>query len=280
MSGAATFRRPFALALLLIASLSTMAEPIPSAPTAPDAVPVAILGKAGPPRGTMVPYYVGNPKAVGYLAEPAGKGLHGAVILVHEWNGLVERIKQTADAFAAEGYVALAVDLYSGRTGSNPDENMKLVQETLANPEEIIRNLDAAATFLKSRTDVTGKVATIGWCFGGGVALSFAIGSENHEATAIFYGSLLDDPAKMKNIHHEVYGTFAGLDKRITREQVDTFVSALHKAGVKEEVHVYDDVEHGFWLYVDRDPEKNLKPALDAWQRLKSYLARTLLGPP
>jgi carboxymethylenebutenolidase len=265
-------------AALALTVLSAGAEPIPAAPTAPDAVPDAILGKGTAPRGVMVQYYVGNPKAQGYLAEPAGKGLHGAVILIHEWNGLVERIKQTADAFAAEGYVALAVDLYAGRTGSNPDENMKLVQETLADPDEVVRNLDAAATFLKSRKDVTGRVATIGWCFGGGVALSFAIGNENHEATAIFYGSLLDDPEKMKHIHHEVYGTFAGLDRRITREHVDGFVAALRKAGVPNEVHVYDDVEHGFWLYVDRDPERNLKPALDAWQRLKAYLARTVVS--
>jgi carboxymethylenebutenolidase len=267
-------------AMLLCLAGAAGAEPVPPAPTAPDAVPDAILGKGAAPRGTMVSYHVGNPKAVGYLAEPAGQGLHGAVILIHEWNGLVERIKQTADAFAAEGYVALAVDLYSGRKGSNPEENMQLVQETLADPDEVVRNLDAAATFLKSRKDVTGKVATIGWCFGGGVALSFAIGNENHEGTAIFYGSLLDDPEKMKHIHHEVYGTFAGLDRRITREHVDGFVAALRKAGVPNEVHVYDDVEHGFWLYVDRDPEKNLKPALDAWQRLKKYLARTLFATP
>jgi len=279
MNGAATFGR-WALLTGLLFTVASLAEPIPSAPTAPDAVPDAILGKAGPPRGTPVPYYVGNPKAVGYLAEPAGPGLHGAVILVHEWNGLVERIKQTADAFAAEGYVALAVDLYAGRTGSNPEENMALVKETLANPDEIVRNLDAAATFLKSRKDVTGKVATIGWCFGGGVALTFAIGNDNHEATAIFYGSLLDDPEQMQHIHHEVYGTFAGLDQRITREHVDGFVAALRKAGVPNEVHVYDDVEHGFWLYVDRDPGTNLGPALDAWRRLKSYLARTLYPAP
>ena len=94
------------------------------------------------------------------------------MILIHEWDGLVERVKQVADAFAAEGYVALAADLYSGRTGANPEENMALVKETLAHPEQLIANLDAAVKYLKSRKDVAGKVATIGWCYGGGVALS------------------------------------------------------------------------------------------------------------
>lgn len=260
----------------LMAAASSSAESVPFHPTANDAVPEAILGRGDDPVGRTVGYYPDNAKAQGYLAEPAGAGKHGAVILIHEWNGLVDRVRQVADAFAAEGYVALAVDLYSGRTGSNRDENMALVRETLGQPGEIIRNLNAAARYLKSRDDTTGKVAAIGWCYGGGVALSYALGSENHEGTAIFYGRLLDDPEQMKHIHHEVYGTFAGLDNGIPPSQVDAFVKALRKAGVPNEVHVYDDVKHGFWLHVERDPETNLAPALDAWQRLKSYLKRVL----
>ena len=261
---------------ILLHSLALYAEAVPYSPTTDNQVPSAILGKGNKPQGKSIHYYSANPKATGYLAEPEGNGPHGAVILIHEWNGLVDRVRQVADAFAAEGYVALAVDLYSNRTGNNPEENMALVKETLANQKEMINNLDAAAAYLKGRSDVTGKVAAIGWCFGGGVALSFALGSENHEGTAIFYGSLLDDPEKMKQIHHEIYGTFAGNDQRITRDHVDNFVAALRKAGIKNDVHIYDDVNHGFWLYVDRDPESNMGPALDAWQRLKAYLKRTI----
>lgn len=263
------------LSSTLLISTSLLAD-IPLKPTANEQLPDAIIGKAGDPQGKTINYYSANEKTQGYLATPEGKEAKGAVILIHEWNGLSDRVRQVADAFAAEGYVALAADLYSGRTGSTRDENMVLVRETLADPDEIIRNLDAAATFLKSRDDVNGKVAAIGWCYGGGVALSFALGSKNHEGTAIFYGRLLDDPEQMKNIHHEILGTFAGLDKSITPEHVDKFVAALRKAGVPNDVHVYDDVQHGFWLHVDRNPETNTAPALDAWQRLKAYLKRTL----
>jgi carboxymethylenebutenolidase len=265
------------LLLLMFAAGYALAEPIPYAPTATDAVPAAILGKGAPPRGQPLQYFAADPKAVGYLAEPANPGPHGAVILIHEWNGLVERVKQVADAFAAEGYVALAADLYSGRTGSNPEENMALVKETLANPQQLIDNLAAAAAYLKARQDVTGKVAAIGWCYGGGVALTFGLGNDNHEGTAMFYGRLLDDPEKLKHLHHELYGTFAGLDQSIPPAAVDAFVAALRKAGVPNDVHIYDDVNHGFWLYVDRDPDANMAPALNAWQRLKAYLQRTLL---
>lgn len=236
-------------------------------------IPPALLGEAGPPGGETLVYH-GESK--GYLALPEGAGPHPGVILIHEWNGLVDRVRQVADAFAAEGYVALAADLYSGRTGSNPEENMALVRETLAQPDDIIANLDAAATYLKQRPDTTGKVAAIGWCYGGGVALSYALGSEHHDATAIFYGRLLDDPEQLAKIRHEVYGTFAGQDRGIPPEAVDRFVEALRAAGVENDVHIYDPVKHGFWLYVDRDPEVNREPAADAWERLKAYLKRTL----
>lgn len=272
-------RKTRSLRILLLAATSTWAcahAEIPYAPTADDELPAAILGEAWPPAGQALNYFADNPRTTGYLAVPDTAGPHGSVILIHEWNGLSDRIRQTADAFAAEGYVALAADLYSGRMGSNPDENMALVQETLADLDQIIANLNAAVRYLQQRDDTTGKVAAIGWCYGGGVALSFALGGENHDATAIFYGRLLDDPEQMKKIHHEVYGTFARNDAAIPVASVDAFVGALRGAGIKNDVHIYDEVNHGFWLHVDQDPETNTAPALDAWQRLKAYLERTL----
>ena len=130
--------------------------------------------------------------------------------------------------------------------------------------------------FRRCATDpaIKGSIATIGWCFGGGIALNFAIEGEDHEGTAVFYGRLLDDPELLKHIHHEVYGTFAGLDRGPTVGEVDRFVAALRSAGVPNDVHVYDDVQHGFWLHVDRDPAANRAPAQDAWQRLLAYLER------
>jgi len=268
-------RTIISLATLLILSTNTSADILVS-PTNSDQLPPAILGQGGALQGEDLHYFDKNKSTRGYLAVPSADEKKGAVILIHEWNGLTDRVREVADNFAAEGYVALAADLYAGRTGANREENMALVRESYANQEEMIQNLAAAATYLKSRADVNGKVATIGWCYGGGVALSYALGSTNHEGTAIFYGRLLDDPEKLKSIHHEILGTFAGLDKSITREHVDSFVAALRVAGVPNDVHIYDDVQHGFWLHVDRDPDTNSQPALHAWNRLKSYLKRTL----
>jgi len=247
-------------------------------PTANDELPPAIIGNAGPLEGSNVAYYPGNEKTLGYLAVPETPGPHGAVILIHEWNGLVERVRETADAFAAEGYVALAADMYSGQIGTTREENLALMNGSLTDPDEIISNLNAAVSFLEARSDTTGKIGAVGWCYGGGVALSFALGGEEHDATAIFYGRLLDDPEEMKKIHHEVYGTFARNDSGIPVDLVNSFVSALRAVGIENDVHIYDHINHGFWLHVDRDPELNTAPALDAWQRLKAYFARTIGG--
>ncbi|MGK7296237.1 MAG: dienelactone hydrolase family protein [Candidatus Wenzhouxiangella sp. M2_3B_020] len=241
-----------------------------------DAMMKAITGNGGELAGRDVAYFDADPATTGYLALPGGDGPFPSVILIHEWNGLVERVRQTADAFADQGYIAFAADLYSGRTGSNREENIALVREVRADEETMIANLQAAVDWVEANTESTGRAAAIGWCFGGGVALSYALGSDDHEGTAIFYGSLIDDPDQMKHIGHEVYGTFAENDSGIPPEEVEAFVAALREAGIDNDVHIYDEVNHGFWLHVDRDPETNREPAEHAWQRLQEYLQRVL----
>ncbi len=258
------------------ADLSAATAGVETASLQESEIPAAILGNGEAPRGEDLAYFDVDPATVGYIVSPEGEGPFPSVLLIHEWNGLVDRVRQVADAFADEGYVALAADMYGGRTGSSREQNMALMQETQADPERIIKNLDAAVRYLRSRPDVTGKVAAMGWCFGGGVALSFALGGESHEGTAIFYGRLIEDPGVLASIDHPVYGTFAELDGGIPPEQVNRFAEALRAAGVENDIHIYDDVNHGFWLWVDRDPDTAAAPAADAWDRLKAYLQRVL----
>lgn len=247
-----------------------------SASAQAEDLPPAIVGNGGALEGHDLQYAEGDSLTTGYLAVPAGDGPFPALVIIHEWDGLKDRIRQLADDFADEGYVTLAADLFRGRTGASRDENMALVQEAQADPAGLIANLNAAVAYLKARPDVTGRVGAMGWCFGGGVALSFGLDGDNHEATAIFYGRLVDDPAALESLDHEVYGTFAALDRGPSPESVAAFEDALRQAGVEHDLHIYDDVNHGFWLRVDGDPEVRTAPAADAWQRLKSYLDRTL----
>ncbi len=246
-------------------------------PTADDELPPAVLGENDDAlQGTGARYVSGDTLTLGYVAEPEGDGPFPALIVVHEWDGLKNRVRRLADDLAAEGYVTLAVDLFKGQTGETPDENMALVQQAQADAEAMVANLDAALAYLRRRQDVTGRVGVMGWCFGGGVALSYGLDGDNHEATAIFYGRLVTDPEALAALDHEVYGTFAGLDEGPSPEQVADFEAALRSAGVENDIHVYDDVNHGFWLWVDGNPEVRTAPALDAWRRLKAYLNRTL----
>ena len=262
---------------------STGEMPAPSAepriahePTTDDELPAALLGTAPAPQGQALHYLPGDTATTGYLALPDGDGPHPAVILVHEWDGLKDRVRQVADALAAEGYVALAADLFQGRTGSNPDENRALIQEARANMDQVVTNLNVSAAYLRDRVDTSGKVAVMGWCFGGGIALSYGLDGDTHEGTAMFYGQLVQDPEMLQRITHEVYGTFAAEDAGIPPQDVEQFVEALRTANIENDVHIYDEVNHGFWLFVDQEPDTRTEPALNASQRLKSYLSRTL----
>ena len=258
------------------ASISSGEPRVPLTPTAAGQLPPAIVGQGGELQGADVRYLPNDPSTAGYLAVPEGPGPFPALVIIHEWNGLVDRVRQVADDFAAEGYVTLAADLFSGRTGSNPEENMALVQSARSDMARVVANLNAAVAYLKDRPDVSGRVGAMGWCFGGGIALSFGLDGDQHEATAIFYGALVDDPAVLARMDHEVYGTFARLDTGPSPEQVEAFERAARSAGLANDLHIYDDVGHGFWLRIEEDPGVRTAPALDAWNRLKAYLDRTL----
>jgi carboxymethylenebutenolidase len=260
----------FILAALLLCPVA--------APAQQSSIPDAIIGKAPPPSGQAVKYLPADSLTRGYLAVPAGKGPFPALIMIHEWDGLNDRDRQVADMFAGHGYVTLVADLYQGKTGSNQQENVALMNDARAHLDRVIGNLDGAQKFLRARPDVTGKVGVMGWCFGGGIALSYALGGAEHQATAIFYGLLVTDPAELRKIHHPIYGTFAGQDRNITPAMVARFRTVLDSIGIKNDIHVYDPVQHGFWLWVDRDAATNTAPATDAWQRLVKYLHDNLGG--
>lgn len=258
---------------------ATTAENAPTSEAVTAALaelPPAIKGEGGELEGQSVAYFPVDAATTGYLAVPDGEGPFPALVIIHEWNGLTDRVRQVADDFAAEGYVTLAADLYQGRTGTNRDENIALMTEANENMPVVIENLNAAVAFLKERSDVTGRVGAMGWCFGGGIALSFGLDGDNHDATAIFYGRLIDDPEALAHVDHEIYGTFARLDRGPAPEAVEAFEAALDAAGLEHDLHIYDDVNHGFWLRVDEEPDVRAVPAADAWNRLKNYLNRTL----
>ena len=118
-----------------------------------------------------------------------------AVVMIHEWWGLNENIKNMAESLAKEGYVVLAVDLYNGQVANTTELAQNLVSKVRENPSESINNLQHAVRYLTSLENVnSSKIASLGWCFGGGQSLQLALNTEPGyplAATIIYYGNLV-----------------------------------------------------------------------------------------
>src|SRR5512142_2416849 len=116
----------------------------------------------------------GPSKLTGYFALPAGKGPFPALIVIHEWWGLNDWVKEQAAKWADQGYAALAIDLYRGKVATTPDEAHELMRGV---PEDRAkRDLRAAFDYLHSQKNVDGKrIGSIGWCMGGGYSLDTAL---------------------------------------------------------------------------------------------------------
>jgi len=111
----------------------------------------------------------------GYLAKPVVNNNYPGVIMIHEWWGLNDHIKRTARELASEGYVVLAVDMYNGEVAANPDRAREL--SSYLDQDKAIQNMKSAVTYLQTRENAR-KVASLGWCFGGGQSLQLALSGE------------------------------------------------------------------------------------------------------
>lgn len=195
-----------------------------------------------------------------------------AVLLIHEWWGLNDQIKAMAAECAREGYVALAVDLYGGHSSSTPDEARALMQTV--DPATATNTLVSWVQWLRQHPKVTGKVGTIGWCFGGGWSLNTSIATPV-DATVIYYGRV-DQPAdRLARLHGPVLGHFASRDTFINRAMVETFETAMAEAGKPLTVYWYD-ADHAF-----ANPSGGRYDAADAtlaWERTTAFLETNLVG--
>jgi carboxymethylenebutenolidase len=237
-----------------------------------------VLAAAAAGAGTMVSYPSGSDTVSGYLAAPGGQGKKPAIVVIHEWYGLNDFAKAKAEAFAKQGYVALAVDLYRGKVADNPDTAHQLMRGM---PEDrAVRDLKAAVAYLRSRPDVEGaKIASIGWCMGGGYALAAALAEPTLAGTVIYYGHLVTDPKTIAGLNVPLLGNFGGKDQGIPPADVKAFEEAAKKAGARVDFKIYPDAGHAFAS--SKDPAV-YRPddAKDADARTDAFLAKVLSRPP
>lgn len=179
----------------------------------------------------------------GYLSRPVSPGTYPGIIMIHEWWGLNDNIKQMTQELASEGYVVLAVDLYGIEAATTTDEARKLVSSY--DLESGISNMNAAVDFLESNYN-SEKIGSIGWCFGGGQSLNLALNNPEIYSTVIYYGQLTADKTQLSKINWPVLGIFAELDQGIPPSSVNEFELSLNDLGIDNEIFIYPNVNHAF----------------------------------
>jgi carboxymethylenebutenolidase len=229
---------------------------------------------AGPTKTEQVHFKSGDDTVAGYLALPDSPGRHPAIVVIHEFWGLNDWVKEQAEKFAAQGYVALAVDLYRGKSTSNPDEAHELMRGM---PQDrAVRDMKAAFDYLASRSDVDkNKIGSVGWCMGGGLSLQLAIHEPKLAACVVNYGALPTDPDDIRKINAPVLGNFGAEDRGITPEAVHSFEKAMKDAGKTIDIKIYDGAGHGFENSNNKTGYR-AEAAADAWHRMVSFLDKTL----
>jgi carboxymethylenebutenolidase len=238
------------------------------------ALALLLAASAFAAEGKPVSYKSGDETVQGILYTPAGKGPFPALVVIHEFWGLNDWVKEQSSKLADQGYVSLAVDLYRGKVATTPDmahEIMRGVPEDRAK-----RDLRAAVEFLKSQPNVKkDRIGAIGWCMGGGYALDVALQEPELEAVVINYGHLATDPDALKKINASILGLFGGQDRGITPDDVHKFEQQLKQLGKKVEIRIYDDAGHAFENPNNKDGYR-AADAADAWRRIVDFLAMTL----
>ncbi len=214
-------------------------------------------------------------EAQGYLATPADdKGKHPAVIVIQEWWGVNDWVREQADRFAKDGMVALAVDLYRGKSTSNPEEAHELMRGL---PEDrAMADLKAGLRYLEERKDVDPKrIGVIGWCMGGGYSLMLATEEPKLAAAVVNYGHLVTDPKTIARIKVPLLGNFGAEDRGIPAADVRAFESTLHKERKPADFKIYDGAGHAF-MNPNNKSGYVASATADAWKRIDRFFAEHL----
>jgi carboxymethylenebutenolidase len=217
----------------------------------------------------------GTETASGVLVTPEGKGPFPALIVIQEWWGLNDWVKEQARALAKEGYVALAVDLYRGKVTDKQEEAHQLMSGLP--PDRAMRDLKAGFSYLAARTDVRkDRIGSIGWCMGGRYSLALATEEPALAAAVAYYGAPPTDEAAIARIKASVLGNYGAEDKGPSPEQVKAFEAAMKKAGKSADLKIYDGAGHAFANVNNPWGGYREAAAKDAWARTTAFFAKNL----
>lgn len=225
--------------------------------------------------GGMIEFKRNGQKVGAYLAKPSGAGPSPAVIVIQEWWGLDDHIKDVAERYAREGYLALAPDLYHGKVTKDPNEAGKLMGAL--NREEAVKDLLGVVAHLKGMKEVRGeRIGVTGFCMGGSYALLLPCRTKDIRAAAPYYGEIPDE-ATLKNLACPILYVYGDADFWITKDEVKRLEASLKKLGKPGEVKVYTGAPHAFFNDTRKDVYRATE-AQDAWRRALDLFAKHLKG--
>ncbi len=224
--------------------------------------------------GELIEFSSNGSTTPGYLSLPES-GSGPALIVLQEWWGLVDHIKDVADRFAAEGFVALAPDLYHGESTSSPDDAGRLMMAL--DIDRATRDVSGAVQYLLGLGAVAPKkVGTVGFCMGGQLALAAACQSPEVAACIDFYGVHPNITLDFSGLRAPVLGLFAENDAFVSPEVAGKLEHDLNEAGATTDFHIYPGVDHAF--FNDTRPDvHDAAAASDAWRRSVEFF-RAHLG--
>lgn len=223
----------------------------------------------------------GGGKLNAWVVYPERKDKAGVVILIHEIYGLSDWFRGVADQLAKEGFIAVAPDLISGMgpngggtaSAASRDDVVALVRGLT--PEVATARLNAVRDYAKKIPAGNGKIATIGFCWGGGKSFAYAVSEPSLAGAVVYYGTS-PEPADLAKIKAPVLGLYGGDDARITAT-IPATEAEMKKLGLSFEPHLFDGAGHGFLRAQEDRDGANLKAAKTAWARTLEFL-RSRLG--
>jgi carboxymethylenebutenolidase len=242
----------------------------------PTATPAATTAPKTAVTGENVVYgEAGGKQLHGFLARPKGvSGPLPGILVIHEWWGLNDNIRDMARRLAGEGYAALAVDLYGGAKADTAEQATALMQAAMKDMAAGQDNLRQAYNYLSTAQHAP-RIGVIGWCFGGGWSLATALLlPDKIAATVIYYGHLETDRAKLATLQMPILGFFGGQDGSIPVATIRQFESTLKELGKSVEIHIYENAKHAFANASGGN--YNAEAAADSWKRTVEFLARNL----
>ncbi len=221
--------------------------------------------------GNIVTFASNGGTASGYLAKPAS-GTGKGVIVIQEWWGLNDNIKGIADRFAAEGFVALAPDMYHGTVTAEPDEAGKLLMAL--NIPQAEKDLKGAVAYLKEMTG--GPVGTVGFCMGGALSLFASCNSSGDVGACVdFYGGHPAVKYNWDGLTAPVLGLWAEHDDFVN-PNIPTFEAEMTKRNIPHEFHTYPGTQHAFFNDEHPEPQFNPAAAEDAWEKTLAFYRKHL----